>query len=118
MNFIDRFELVIILILFAAILEGTSAWAIKKAYIEQEKKYLLMSFILFVGIIYIFYRLYHLEKISVINSYYSAFSLIIITALGIFLFKEQLSKCEMVGIILVFLGIIMISIDELHFCIL
>lgn len=116
MNLLHRFFLIITLVLIAAILEGISAWSIKKAYLSKNHKYLLISVVMFIMIIYLFYTVYHYEKISIVNAYYNAFSFLIITSIGIFFFREQLTKCEVVGVFLVFCGILMISLEELNKC--
>jgi multidrug transporter EmrE-like cation transporter len=108
--------LIILIIFFAAMLEGIAVGCIKYAYIHNQKWYILISILLFSCISFLFYYVYHFEKISIVNSYYNVCSFIIVTSLGVYVFKETLSYCEKIGITFILCGILFILYEEIGLC--
>ncbi len=108
--------LILSIIFFAAILEGLAIGCIKYAYVKQKKWYMLISVALFAIITLMFYKVYTYEKISIVNAYYNVFSFIIITLIGVYMFKETLSICEKIGLFFILLGIIFILYEEIGLC--
>ncbi len=104
------------IILFASLLEGLAVGCIKYAYIQQNKWYIILSVILFTIISFLFYYVYHFEKISIVNAHYNVFSFLIITLIGVYIFKETLSYCEKLGLFFILIGIIVILYDEIGMC--
>ncbi len=62
---------ILLIIFFAAILEGLAVGCIKYAYVKQNKWYMVFSVALFTAISFLFYYVYHFEKISVVNAHYN-----------------------------------------------
>jgi multidrug transporter EmrE-like cation transporter len=108
--------LILLIIFFAAILEGIAVGCIKYAYVNKNKWYIAISILLFSIISFLFYYVYHFEKISVVNAHYNVFSFIIISLIGIYIFKETLSKCEKIGLSLILFGILFILYEEIGMC--
>ncbi len=107
---------ILLIIFFAAILEGLAVGCIKYAYVKQNKWYMVFSVALFTAISFLFYYVYHFEKISVVNAHYNVFSFMIITIIGVYIFKETLSYCEKIGLLFILLGIIVILYEEIGMC--
>lgn len=107
---------VLVIIFFAALLEGLAVGCIKHAYVYQQKKYLILSALIFILITFLFYYVYHYEKISIVNAHYNVFSFIIITTIGVYIFKETLSYCEKIGLLFIFLGMLFILYEEIGMC--
>jgi multidrug transporter EmrE-like cation transporter len=107
---------ILFVIFFSAILEGFAVGCIKYAYINKNLWYIVFSVLFFTMISLLFYYVYHFEKISVVNAYYNVFSFMIITLLGVYVFKESLSYCEKIGIFLILCGIIVILYEEIGKC--
>ncbi len=108
--------LVLSIIFFAALLEGLAVGCIKYAYVKQNKRYIILSIVLFTIISFLFYYVYHFEKISVVNAHYNVFSFLIITLIGVYIFKETLSSCEKIGLSLILFGILFILYEEIGLC--
>jgi multidrug transporter EmrE-like cation transporter len=108
--------LILCIIFFAAILEGLAVSCIKYAYIHKNKWYITISIILFTIISFLFYYVYHFEKISIVNAHYNVFSFLIITIIGVYIFKETLSICEKLGLSLILFGIMFIMYEEIGMC--
>ncbi len=108
--------LILLIILFASLLEGLAVGCIKYAYVKQNKWYILFSVILFTIISFLFYYVYHFEKISIVNAHYNVFSFLIITLIGVYIFKETLSYCEKIGLSLILFGIVFILYEEIGMC--
>ncbi len=113
---LKRYETILLLILAAAIFEGGGTWAIKEGYLQKDPWYLAISVLFFTGVVWMFYKVYHYEKMSIVNAYYNAFSFVIITAVGVFMFGEKLSLCEKIGLALIFAGVLVMTMDELGRC--
>ena len=107
---------ILLIIFFASLLEGLAVGCIKYAYVNKNKWYILFSVLLFTIISFLFYYIYHFEKISIVNAHYNVFSFLIITLIGVYVFKETLSYCEKIGLVLIFLGIIVILYEEIGMC--
>lgn len=108
--------IILLIIFFAALLEGLAVGCIKHAYIYQEKKYLILSSLIFILITFLFYYVYHFERISIVNAHYNVFSFIIITLIGVYIFKETLSYCEKMGLFLIVIGMLFILYEEIGLC--
>jgi uncharacterized membrane protein len=108
--------IILLIIFFAALLEGLAVGCIKHAYVYQDKKYLIFSSFIFILISLLFYYVYHYEKISIVNAHYNVFSFIIITSIGVYIFKETLSYCEKMGLFLIVIGMLFMLYEAIGLC--
>lgn len=62
---------------------------------------------------YIFLLALQYESMTVMNILWDVISDIIVTMMGIFYFKEQISSIKQVGLVFAFIAIVLMSYDEL-----
>ena len=62
---------------------------------------------------YIFLQALQHESMTVMNILWDVISDIMVTAMGIFYFKEQISSLKRVGLMFAFIAIVLMSYDEL-----
>jgi len=62
---------------------------------------------------YIFLQALQYESMTVMNILWDVISDILVTVMGIFYFKEQISSLKQVGLMFAFIAIVLMSYDEL-----
>ncbi len=77
--------------------------------IHKDPLYLLGTFLLFGGAGFIFAHSLRYEGMAIANVLWIALSIIIITAIGYFFFKEEISALQGAGILIITIGLIMIN---------
>jgi multidrug transporter EmrE-like cation transporter len=63
---------------------------------------------------YIFLQSLKYESMTVMNLLFDVLSDISVTIMGLFYFKEELSKMKMVGMVFAFIGIVLLSYDTVN----
>lgn len=95
------------------ILEIFAQTFVRSYYDNRERLYLFFIAWFFYGIlIYLLYKAYDYANFAIANAIWSALSIIGITLVGVFYFKESISNMELVGIGLIILGTIITGIYE------
>ncbi len=84
-------------------------------YISLEKQYL--AWIILPMIVYsfqpvLFYFSMHYESLTVMNLLFDLISDVLITAIGLLIFKEKIGPYKKAGVILSFISIILMSLND------
>jgi len=101
-----KFPLLITLI---TILDITALVA-ARYYVERKKKWLLIISLSFFAIsAFVYVKLMEFAVTAIINVLYAAFSTIFVTLFYFFVFKERITRGQLIGIIIAILGILMLE---------
>ena len=84
-----------------------------RTYYDKKALYWFFSgWFLYGVLLYLLYRAYYYTNFAIANAIWSALSIIGITIVGVFYFKESISNMELLGISLIVLGTIITSINQ------
>lgn len=77
-----------------------------------DHKELLIPIVVAVAIeyilsIYVYYRLFHLGNLGAVYSIATGLALVLVTLAGLFLFHDRLTTREIVGLVLIVIGVIL-----------
>ena len=83
-------------------------------YSANENNYYYIFGILLYGIVaYILYRILVSSKLAITNALWNATTVILVTLVGVFYFKEELNKYECIGIFFAILAVIFMEMDTI-----
>lgn len=96
-------------IVFLILLTETTAMSFLKEYSETSSTLaLLIGIACYMVVSLLLIRSFRYEGMGIVNVLWSAFSVIFVVAVGIFLFGETISKIEAVGIAFVLSGVVLL----------
>jgi len=85
-----------------------------RTYYENNKKvyWFFLAWFFYGLLIYLLYKAYDYTNFAIANAIWSALSIIGITLVGVFYFKESISTMEIIGIVLIIIGTFIIGAYE------
>ena len=99
-------------VLVVSFFETVGQVFVKTYYEENDKKLYLffLGWLMYLGVVYFLLRAYDDGNFAITNAFWNALTTVSISLIGIFYYKENLTKAEMVGIGLIVLGFLVIGI--------
>jgi len=94
----------IILIIFLIILESISITLLKKSSVNNNKLYII-SLIIYILILYILFFLFKKNPISIIFTLWNMGTIIMISLIGWFYYKQKLNNYQLIGLLMALLSI-------------
>lgn len=82
----------------------------KKYIINDELLYLSGAALCFLGMLYTMIQLFRLESMVASNAIWAGLSIVGITLIGVFYFKETLTPLQIIGIVLIIGGITILEL--------
>ncbi len=93
--------------------EFVALYSVQKAAEEKNKKYLIITMILYgIPISLLIYKLLEFRKIGTVNFSWNIFSTISGFCIGVFLFKEKLVSLQWIGVGLGFVSLALIMLSN------
>ncbi len=99
-----------LLVLFIILSEAIGMSFLKKYYLTKRIVYLLLGFLGYASISFFLVQSYKYEGIGIVNVLWSAISVLLITFIGHFCFKELITRREMAGMGLVIAGVAILNL--------
>lgn len=107
------FASVIPLITLISINEAFAQSCLRYYYDNNKKKYMFVLAVFFYSIVaYCIFLAYKFKGVGMVNALWSGMSVLLMILVGIFLFKENVSLIEGVGVVLILSGIICINLKK------
>jgi multidrug transporter EmrE-like cation transporter len=106
----------VVVVLFVALISGIETFGqgmIKYANSHKAPRMALFGLLSYVAICFILYNLYSYENMAIINAWWNIITSITITLSGVFLFGEKLKHADIIGIIMVIIGALFLSADDM-----
>jgi drug/metabolite transporter (DMT)-like permease len=116
MNFLKSLDLKLIGIIIALVVgESFAQLFLEKATLLSEKNYyLIFGILLYVLVGYLYYiALTSKVPLAIVNIIWQTATIIIITLISIFYFKQKISKKEIIGIVILLIGSLFFIPDKL-----
>ena len=101
-----------ILIIFLAIFE-TFAMSTIEYSANNKNKYYIFGIFLYSITAYILYRILITEKLAITNALWNSITIILVSIVSIFYFKEKLSKYQIIGLLLAILSVIFMEMKSI-----
>ncbi len=101
-----------ILIIFIAILE-TFSMSIIEYSANKKNNYYIIGIILYAIIGYILYKLLINGKLAITNAIWNSITVILVTFIGVFVFKETLNRYECIGIFFAILSVLFMEMNNI-----
>ena len=83
------------------------------ANMKERNDLHLLGLLLYLAVGYMLYRALILGELAITNVIWNILSIIVITCIGIFYYKEKLSMTKKIGIVFLVISVIFIEYDEL-----
>ena len=80
---------------------------------NNKNNYYLFGILLYGIVAYILYRILVSSKLAITNALWNATTVILVTLVGVFYFKEELNKYECIGIFFAILAVIFMEMDTI-----
>ena len=80
---------------------------------NNKNNYYIFGILLYGIVAYILYRILIHGKLAITNALWNATTVILVTLVGVFYFKEELNKYECIGIFFAILAVIFMEMDTL-----
>lgn len=96
-----------LIILFVASCEALAQSTIYYSNVSKNNIYLMLGIILYIFVAFAIYQAYNYKGVGMVNAIWSAISIILLIMIGLFIFNENISTQEYVGIIFIILGIVL-----------
>lgn len=87
-------------------------YCLKKQYLEKDKFYLYMYFMVYLTIPILLLLTAKYEKIIITNMMWNIASTILVLMLGYFIFKEHITRYQYIGICLGLISIVFLTIHK------
>jgi len=100
----------ILLIAIITLLDLAGVLSAKFWSINKNPLLLLATFLFFGGAGLIFARSLRYEGMAITNVLWVALSVIIVTIIGYFIFKEDIAPIQIAGIVIIIIGLILINL--------
>ena len=100
------------LILFIAILE-TIGMSIIEDSANKKNNYFIVGLIFYMIVGIVLYHVLKVGDLAITNALWNATTVILVSLVGIFYFKEKFSKYQYIGLIFAILAIIFMEMDTL-----
>ena len=79
----------------------------------NKNNYYIFGILLYGIVAYILYRILIHGKLAITNALWNATTVILVTLVGVFYFKEELNKYEYIGIFFAILAVIFMEMDTI-----
>ena len=100
------------LILLIAILE-TIGMSIIEDSANKKNRYFVVGLVFYMIVAIILYHILKVGNLSITNALWNATTVILVTLVGVFYFKEKLTKYQYIGLLFAIFAIIFMEMDTL-----
>ena len=107
-----RTKYILCIILFLVIIEALAMSVIEYSANKKNRLY-IVGLLLYVLVGYILYNILIHKQLATTNSLWNVLSIILVTCIGVFYFKEELSTYGKIGILFAILAVIFIEFENL-----
>jgi small multidrug resistance pump len=104
--------ILIIILLFIVASESTAQYCIKKCKTTQKMYFLLLAIFMYALVCLGLYKAYDYNTMGMANVMWSGLSIVAITMIGIIYFHETITYLDIMGVVLVFIGMFLIYMKE------
>ncbi len=98
------------LIVATGIVEIAAQIFAKQAYITNDKRYMLLTFLLYGVISLLLIRTYRYSTMGLVNAMWNAFTTISIVLIGMYVYKEKVNGWATLGIAMTLVGFYLIYV--------
>ena len=101
-------------VLGISICETLAQTCIKYYHVTERLPFILLAFVLYGCVAYLLSLAYDYKGVGLVNVLWSGMTVLMMLAIGIFGFHEQIHIHDWIGIFLIVLGMIVININNVH----
>lgn len=99
------------LILSIVIVEAVAIWSLKKYHLDNKILYFLLGVLLYAVVCWLLTKTFAYEGMALTNILWSGLSILLVAIIGVCYFKEQLTRNDMIGSILIVVGIMILQLS-------
>lgn len=105
----------LVIVILISLLECVAQGCLKHYFISTNVSYLfLISVICYIVVCLLLVKSYRFRGMGIVNCIWSGISILFILVIGIFFFNESINMNDIIGIILIIIGIFFIQYDGSH----
>ena len=97
-------------VLMVAVFEAVGQSCIKLSRVQQNWWWMSLAMIAYAVVAFGLYMSYAYKGVGIVNALWSGLSVLIMVVIGLLVFKEQISRVEWVGVVLIICGILILSL--------
>lgn len=104
--------IITLLLLFIVICEAIAQCCIKKCKLTQKIEFYILGVFFYSMVCLGLYKMYSYKNMGIVNLLWSCMSIICVIIFGMVIFHEKITIYDIIGIILVFIGLFFVFIKD------
>ena len=98
------------IIIFIVLLEASAQYCIKRSNIDKNVNWFCGGLMLYALVSLSLFFSYNYSQMGLVNAIWSAFSVLLIILIGIYMYHETINSYDILGILFIVIGIFLIFI--------